>query len=336
MAAVLNTQMKRKFIVITSIFPPTEAVKRFSELEDYSLVVVGDLKSPEEYELPEAKFLSVNLQKKLGFRLSDLLPFNHYCRKNLGYLYAAKNNADYIIDTDDDNIPYKDGGFPDFKGNFLQAGLKPGFVNIYKYFTKQNIWPRGYPLRLLAPEQNVDFPENLPTANVKIGFWQGLADEDPDVDAIYRLLYNTPCTFEKKPPLTLKKGVISPFNSQNTACIKELFPLLYLPSTVSFRFTDILRSFIAQPVMWMYDYHLGFTSASVKQLRNVHDYMKDFESEIPVYLNTELVVENVMENVSPECTIAENLFLAYESLVKCKVVQKEELVLLKAWIDDLE
>ena len=36
----------KKFIVITSIFPPTEAVTAFSGLKDYQLVVVGDKKTP--------------------------------------------------------------------------------------------------------------------------------------------------------------------------------------------------------------------------------------------------------------------------------------------------
>ena len=39
------------------------------------------------------------------FTIANLLPKNHYTRKNLGYLYAIKNGADAIIDTDDDNFP---------------------------------------------------------------------------------------------------------------------------------------------------------------------------------------------------------------------------------------
>ena len=37
----------------------------------------------------------------------------------------------------------------------------------------------------------------------------------------------------------------SPFNSQNTLWRKELLPLAYLPSKVTFRYTDILRGMIA-------------------------------------------------------------------------------------------
>jgi len=37
--------------------------------------------------------------------LADLLPYHHYCRKNIGYLYAIRQGADCILETDDDNLP---------------------------------------------------------------------------------------------------------------------------------------------------------------------------------------------------------------------------------------
>ena len=40
---------------------------------------------------------------------------------------------------------------------------------------------------------------------------------------------------------------------------------MYLPTFVTFRFTDILRSYVAQPIMWNAGYRLGFTNATVTQ-----------------------------------------------------------------------
>jgi hypothetical protein len=48
-------------------------------------------------------YLDVSSQKKLFPKLSELLPYNHYCRKNLGYLYAIKKGYKIIYETDDDN-----------------------------------------------------------------------------------------------------------------------------------------------------------------------------------------------------------------------------------------
>ena len=169
----------------------------------------------------------------------------------------------------------------------------------------------------------------------KVGIWQGLADEDADVDAIYRLTSDEPCYFKERSPVVLKKGAISPFNSQNTIIVKELFPLMYLPTCVTFRFTDILRGLVAQPIMWLYGYELGFTNATVVQKRNPHDYMNDFNSERPMYMYCEEVIENVGSAINSDNTISENLLLAYQGLQKLGIVEKKELTTLKFWLHDV-
>lgn len=320
------------FIVITSIFDPTDAVKNFSRLTDHSLVVVGDKKSPKTWNCSNTKFLSVEEQEKMNIELIKVLPYNHYCRKMLGYIYAIKEGADVIFDTDDDNIPFDNWSFPVFEGKFDSIEQKTGFVNIYKYFTESKIWPRGLPLSLINDTLK---PEICKDKTFKVGIWQALADEDPDVDAIYRLTSNKPCFFNKRPPIVLPKGVFSPFNTQNTAILKDLFPIMYLPSKVTFRFTDILRGIIAQPIMWAAGYHLGFTEATVLQKRNPHDFTKDFISEIPMYLEIENAANIASKTVLSKNTIADNLYNVYYELEKAKIVEKEELEILKAWLSDV-
>lgn len=322
-----------KTIIITSIFPPTKAVDSFSKLSDYKTIVVADKKSPAVYSNSIVDYLSVERQAQLGFGFNAGLPYNHYSRKNIGYLYAINEGADIIIDTDDDNIPYAGWSFPEFSGEYDRLNNGMGFINIYNLFTDQNIWPRGLPLNRVRLKLNVN---ELHAGNSNVGIWQALADADPDVDAIYRLLYDEPCYFNKRQPVVLGQGTISPFNSQNTAFRKELFPLLYLPSTVTFRFTDILRGFVAQPIMWLYNYSLGFTQATVKQERNPHDYMKDFKSEIPCYLQGENVIEIISGRISSSFSIYDNLVIAYEELLKNGIVEQNELLLVKSWISDIQ
>jgi len=324
----------KKAIVITSIFEPTEAVKRFAALKDYSLIVVGDKKSPAGWKHENVIYISVDDQQAMDFELVKILPYNHYCRKMLGYLKAIETGAEVIVDTDDDNIPMADWSFPSFEGKSdLLSGTK-GFINIYQLFTKKKIWPRGLPLNLIS--KNFELEKFVKEADVKVGIWQGLADEDPDVDAIYRLTSDEPCYFEKRAPVVLDKAIISPFNTQNTLIRKELFALMYLPTYVTFRFTDILRGLVAQPIMWLYDYHLGFTDATVVQKRNPHDYMKDFISEIPMFINAEKVIEIVSAAISASSTIEDNLYNAYKALQKEDIVNDEELKTLKAWLSDLK
>jgi len=324
----------KKYIVITSIFNPTEAILKFSERDDYQLIVVGDKKTPQNWCCNDVDFMSIIEQESLKSELSKVLPYNHYCRKMLGYLKAIKNGAEYIVDTDDDNIPKKNWSFPDFDNKYDLMTKDKGFVNIYQLYTKDKIWPRGLPLKYINSQFNLE--KELITSNCKVGIWQGLADEDPDVDAIYRLTNDTPCYFEEREPVVLGKGTISPFNTQNTIIRKELFPLMYLPTYVTFRYTDILRGLVAQPIMWLYGYQLGFINATVVQKRNPHDYMKDFISEIPMYETCEKVIELVSKVISSSVDIETNLYNAYNALLVENIVSEKEMVTLEAWLKDLK
>lgn len=320
-----------KYVVITSISSPTKAVRDIAKMDDWKLIVIGDKKSPAKWRYPNVDFLSIDNQLNSGYKLAKLLPWNHYGRKIIGYLSAIQNGADIIWDTDDDNIPLSNFYTPKFNGNFKTLSNKR-FINTYNYFTNNFVWPRGLPLNWILDSKR---PKES-TLQSKIGVWQFLADEDPDVDAIYRLVNGKFVYFKKKSPIVLGKGSLSPFNSQNTFFRKELFPLLYLPGYVTFRFTDILRSFVAQPIMWLYGYKLGFGPATVIQKRNPHDYMEDFRSEVPVYLDGERTVEIVESAVKKENTVTINLLLAYQALAKEGIVTSQELRLLDAWVSDLK
>jgi hypothetical protein len=325
--------MLKKYIVITSVFQPTEAIRAFSSMSGYRLVVVGDAKTPERWECPNVEYVSLERQRDMPTRVGRLLPLNHYCRKMMGYLYAMEKGADIIIDSDDDNIPFETWEFPEMDGVFEYIQPNHGFINMYERFSDRKIWPRGLPLRLINDPR--DFESDIGTRHCNVGVWQGLADGDPDVDAIYRMTYGELCCFAVKQPCVLGAGTISPFNSQNAAFRKAVFPLLYLPISVTFRFTDILRGLVAQPIMWLYGYHLGFTSATVTQERNPHDLMKDFISEIPMYTQSEEVFKRVSEAISPDRSIADNLRLSYKALFASGIVADRELESLDAWLNDV-
>ncbi|MBO6575879.1 MAG: DUF288 domain-containing protein [Rhodothermales bacterium] len=322
-----------RFIAITSIFPPTEAVRLFAGRDSHALIVAGDRKSPDTWECAGAEFLDVQTQLDSGFRLASLLPFNHYCRKLIAYLTAVRRGATEIVDTDDDNLPYDDWSFPAFDAAYPTIGAQ-GYVNVYRRYTTAPIWPRGFPLSLITESLQTP-PETSAESPCNVGIWQGLADEDPDVDAVYRLTDDTPVTFAKAGPVVLESGAMCPFNSQNTAFRPEAFPLLYLPSTVTFRFTDILRGIVAQPILWAAGLQLGFLDATVRQVRNPHDYMADFRSEVPMYLHGEQAFDIARSTASSSFSVADNLHRVYEALHTADIVQTEEITRLEAWLGDL-
>lgn len=321
-------------IVITSINPPTAAVVAFAQRSPGQVIVVGDTKTPNAWHCPGAVFVGLSEQESLAFRIVECLPRNHYTRKMVGYLLAARSDVDVIVDTDDDNIPKAEWAFPSFEVACDVVTGPAGFVNIYRLFTSDRIWPRGLPLRLIDDRRPVEVDGS--TRISRVGVWQGLADGDPDVDALYRLTRCEPVSFAVRAPVVLAEGVVSPFNSQNTAWRRELFPLLYLPAHVSFRFTDILRGLVAQPIMWSEGYRLGFTGATVDQARNAHDLWHDFKDEVPMYVHGEKVVAVVTRAIADCPDIPSKLSAAYRALVAAAIVPRQELTVLSAWLHDID
>jgi len=326
----------KKFIAITSIFSPTKGVMKFAKFDGWETIVIADKKTPNNWKCEKTNFISVSEQNRLGYKILSTLPYNHYSRKMIAYVYAIKQGADMIADTDDDNIPEPTWEALPSSGNYLTTQKDLGFINIYRFFTNRRIWPRGFPLQRITNESVGFLHSDLTPSDVKVGVWQGLVDGDPDVDAVYRLTDNRPCFFEKREPVVLGKGTICPFNSQNTIFnVKELFPLLYLPAFVNFRFTDILRGLIAQPIMWTRGYLLGFSEATAFQERNPHDYLKDFEDEIPCYLHVERIIDLMSTTANASMSIGDNLYLAYQKLLEAGIVKEDELVLLSDWLKDV-
>jgi len=322
----------QKFIVITSIFEPTSAVLQYSKLKDYHVVVAADKKTPASWSCDGVTFLSLIDQKKESGQFDNILPLNHYSRKMMGYLHAMRKGADIIIDIDDDIVPNYNWRFPELNGEFKTIQPGAGFVNVYRFYSDKKVWPRGFPLQKLSDSSSYKTANEVST----IGVWQGLSDKNPDVDAIYRLVVTDNCDFQKNGSIVLGENSISPYNSQNTLTRKELFPLLYLPAHVSFRFTDILRSLVAQPIMWLYGYRLGFTEATTVQERNEHNLFDDFISEIPMFQHSASIVETIAPVLSATGSIESNLFRAYEALLKKNVVVNAELKVLESWLKELQ
>ncbi len=318
------------FMIITTINPVTPAVELFETQIDWNLILVGDKKSPPIADTQRMTFLSLETQLGLGMALGTASPVNHYARKNIGYLHAIDQGAQVIYDTDDDNIPYAHWCAPiGFRCDTL-ARSPSGFVNIYRHFTDEHIWPRGFPLDEILDDR-LTYDTDCPT---EIGVWQSLADADPDVDAIWRLTLNKDITFRRSDPVGIASGQYCPFNSQNTFWRREVFPLLYLPTTVRFRFTDILRGYIAQRLMRENGLCLGFMAASVRQERNPHNYLDDFKDETDCYLHIKPIV-GLLDSLTLSGEYHQDLLTTYRALSQEGFVAAHELTTLEAWLSDL-
>lgn len=329
--------INNKWIVVTTINKPTIAIEAFSRLttEGWSVVVVGDLKTPTDWSAPGIVYLSVAEQDRLFGELSQKIPYNHYCRKNLGYLYAISQGAECILETDDDNIPYENFGKNLNSTVAARVVNNSQWINIYKYYTDDHIWPRGLPLdEIHSVGQATE--ESHSTCHP---IHQFLADEDPDVDAIYRLVLNKPVMFRNTGNFELSAGCWTPFNSQNTVFFTEAFPLLYLPCHVSFRMTDIWRSFVAQQALWVNNQTVVFRPATVRQVRNEHNLIKDFADEIPGYIDNKKIIR-VLQSAAEQFSRPTAADVAarglWAALFQEAVIPEIEMGIIDAWLNSLD
>jgi hypothetical protein len=324
-------------IVITTIQAPTPSVLALVERaadNGLNLIIIGDRKTPHAQWPQNVDFVGIQDQQGLGYTLAARLPENHYARKNIGYLVAMSRRSPLIFDTDDDNAPLACWRVRSMETS-ARPCLRPGWVNAYQWFSDTLVWPRGLPLEKTGPALAAAPLGEL--AHTTAPIQQGLANGSPDVDAVWRLLMDQEITFKPGDSVSLPAGTWCPFNSQSTWWFPQAYPLLYLPSFVSFRMTDIWRSFIAQRCLWALGYGVVFHGAEMFQDRNPHNLLRDFEQEVPGYLGNDRfreVLDRLQLAPGPN-EVGNNLRRCYEALIHAALIPEKELQLVECWLADV-
>jgi hypothetical protein len=326
---------KDKCVIITTINKPTEAILKHINNTDYDVIIVGDNKTPDNYKDLHCIYLDIPSQKKLFPELSDLLPYNPYCRKNLGYLYAIKKGYKTIYETDDDNIPYDNfDNILNFDNIQMIYEQNNKWINIFKYFTNNaHIWQRGYPLSLIKTD-----PNYLISSTNKIpSIINGLVENDPDVDALFRIICNhqDKIIWDKSKNTLINNTNMCVFNTQNTFWINpDLFICLLIPSTVSIRYCDILRGIITNIILKKTDNYMMYTSPNVIQNRNEHNLIDDFKNEYEMYIHNEKILNYIEDNVNDtNITNIDTLLTGiYNNLLEYNVITQNEMNILNIWL----
>ena len=323
-------------LAVTSISKPNAVLVSLAEgaqRHGWDYVVAGDSKTP-EFQLDGCRFLSVADQQGGDFETGRQCPTRSYARKNLAYLAAIAGGAQVLVETDDDNFPRETF----WKPRATRVACRPvegdRWVNVYGYFAEQFIYPRGLPLEVAR--QTPPAPGALQEMECLIQ--QGMADENPDVDAVYRMLFPLPFNFDMGvEPVALGNGAWCPFNSQNTTFFAPVFPLLYMPAYCTMRMTDIWRGFVAQRILHHLGHSLLFHDATVWQERNEHDLHHDYLLEMPGYEHNNAMRKALMEIDFGSCqSIPVLLELCYQCLIRHGWVGAQEEGLLATWLADLK
>ena len=323
--------------VITTINSPNDGMQQlleFGTLVGAPVIVVGDTKTPDTWGETAFEFLSVAKQREIFPDFADIVPTRHYARKNLGYLRARMQNVEWIYETDDDNVPTESPFGPrDLNVEAQTFASDSRWLNVYETFgySSENekpvlIWPRGFDLRSL---KGISSPGN--SQIVQSPVQQGLANGDPDVDAIYRLVLGNFVSFNLGEPIALTQGQICPTNSQTTWWHSSIHQLMYLPSTCTFRLTDILRGFVAWRILQERNETVTFHSPIVRQDRNEHDLLRDFKDETELYIYSDEIIDGLSKLSLNGKDFSQQLEICYEFFIQLKLVSEDELRILAGW-----
>jgi hypothetical protein len=375
--------------VVTTIFEPSEAVRRQVLLKGWCIVVVGDKKGPKDYPIqaPDKNFvfLTAAQQEELAkhFPVVQALPWNHFGRKNVGFLYAILHGARVIWDFDDDNMLLSPQSILEIPGNpwvvssssssdakrssngsssaFINGRSLPPTFNVVAIKSQGQgqgkgaatsfnpypimgaptlpCWPRGLPLEDIKREganQSALYDTTLDTA--RVGVVQSLANHDPDMDAIFRLTMPIPFDFPTGPrPLVVPDGAYAPYNAQATLHLYSSLWSLLLPVTVHGRVSDIWRGYVAQRLGRDIGMKLLFSPPIVRQDRNSHNYLADFDSEGPLYTRAgKLIAQLDAWKPSPaSASLVACIEELWVFLYEHGYFKAEDVALVQAWLQSL-
>jgi hypothetical protein len=303
------------------------------------------------------------------YPLIDLLPWSHFGRKNVGFLFAILNGAKVIWDFDDDNIletPTKRMDIPkvhnlvgSVKVNDLMHRGLTASVSFETYFpenikniafnpyplmgapNRSSCWPRGFPLELIKTQKDIKLVKGSMSMS-NVGIIQSLANHDPDIDAIYRLTQpDLPFNFidsraqTRGLPLAVPPGKYSPYNAQASLHFYSALWSLYLPVTVHGRVSDIWRGYIFQRLASDCGLSLLFSAPMVAQYRNEHNYLADFDSEDHLYKRSGRLLEQIASWKPSARSLPGKLEELYVFLYDHGYLSIKDVDLIQWWIKEL-
>lgn len=338
-----------KMALITTTIQPSEVLRLYRKFgPDIPFFVTGDKKTPHEKlrqlaeELYDVHYYDVEDQEKLGYKTSDVIGWNTIRRRNIALLEALRYGAEKIITVDVDNYPMSADYFSTFdsllsrKFNGLMVDSRWDWFNVGDFFIPR-IHHRGFPLDYR--DMNQDDLSFQPIVDAKIGVAAGLWFGDPDVGAMERII-NHPMTHQISQLLQrgiiVKRGVWSPFDSQNTAFLAELAPLMMMLDV--WRYDDIWASYLTQRVMGERGYHIHYGPPFVWQERNRQSLLKNLEAEIFGLKHTLRFCSDLLKiNIGGE-SVLDDLHVIYEELPRLgkDYLPKAMLDQFGAWLEDLE
>ena len=337
-----------KIVLITTTINVPNVLICYRRIDpDVTFIIAGDKKTPHTEvralvkRLGNAIYYSDTDQENLGYSCSGIIGWNKIMRRNIALLEATKLKPDIIVSLDDDNLPLGDDYFKEFSSFFVKPFSGVMANSITKWFNVGSllnplIFHRGFPYEQRHSSHTYRLE---PVVNKRIGIASGLWLGDPDIDAMDRIVSHP--TVLHISDLLCTGGVIvnnthyAPVNSQNTAFVCEIAPLMMVLTGVG-RFDDIWASYIAERIMMDTDYYVHYGRPFVWQERNQHNQWKNLRDELFGMELTQRFCQDLLAIDLGEGSIFEKLRRLYEKLGYLNYMPDEVKNLGLAWCNDLE
>lgn len=310
---------------------------------DAMFFIAGDRKSPDVEITTILEDVSNHMYFGADWRLTNqwkcqhLIGENTLARRNIAFLEALKWGAGAIVSWDTDNYNLDLNYFSDFETvlgqpfNGIQATGTDNWFDAGAYLRPQ-AKHRGFPI------QRKHQPVYSTITDAKVGVAAGLILNDPDVDAITRIV-SAPDSQEVS--LLMEAGVVvdlhtwTVFNTQSVAMIRELVPAWFLMPNVG-RMDDIFASLVVQRVARERNLHVHFGRPFTLQQRHPHDLIKDLRAEIDGYENVVKLTEVLDHIVLKGRSVIEDTRIIYQTLCHCAFIPERSARAGLAWLEDCE
>lgn len=344
-----NFRTERWIVVSVSDYP-TDSLRNLAKLRGWQVLAIGNSKTPSDWSLKGAIFLSLEQQAGLGFRVVDFLPYDSYVRKTVGYLFAIQHGAKKIFDSDErgeviggdlgkhfDVELVGEDARQEAILQYSHENPNRTIVNPYIHFGQRSVWPRGLPLENVGEIGHEEYYTEV--FGGKQFIQQGISNGLPDVDSVFYFTRKSGLEAfdirfdEHAPKVALPQGTMVPVNSFNTIYHSAAFWGLMLPVSISTMASDVLRGYWGQRLLWEVGGYVVVYPPTVLRYDRIEAY--PFSEEKDLHVNVGRLVKFLMSWRSSKHRLFEKILELSFAMAEEGFWTEKDVRFTAAWLQDL-
>ncbi|KAL5745575.1 hypothetical protein ACOSP7_026721 [Xanthoceras sorbifolium] len=349
-SSVYSKFRSEKWIVVSVEKYPSDALKKLVRIKGWQVLAMGNSRTPKDWSLKGAIYLSLDMQASLGFRVLDFLPYDSYVRKTCGYLFAIQHGAKKIFDADDREEVIGDDLAKHFDVELVGEAARQEtilqyshenpnrtVVNPYVHFGQRSVWPRGLPLENVGEIGHEEFYTEI--FGGKQFIQQGISNGLPDVDSVFYFTRKSglePFDIrfdDHAPKVALPQGMMVPVNSFNTIYQSSAFWALMLPVSVSTMASDVLRGYWGQRLLWEIGGYVVVYPPTVHRYDKIEAY--PFSEEKDLHVNVGRLIKFLNSWRSNKHRLFEKILELSHAMAEEGFWTEKDVKFTAAWLQDL-